>query len=249
MTTALQQRSAAWHAARRGKLTASNLGAAMGQVSYVSRKQAFLRATGQEEFVGNVACDWGTANEANGIMEYQALTGNVVQATGLHIHPTYNWMAGSPDGFVGNEGMIEVKCPYYRRKDGSRAHATVPGHYYMQMNALLEITERAWCDYVCWTPETVKIYRVYRNSQFFEAMLPFYSQFYAAMSIHATSPPPISKSELTMINETVSDAITNSVDLKFWNLADSADLPPSSDLMDEDADEIQATGCKRGRLC
>ena len=51
----LQQRTPAWHVARRGKLTASNLGAALGQVNYISRAAAYRRAMGIEKFQGNVA--------------------------------------------------------------------------------------------------------------------------------------------------------------------------------------------------
>ena len=96
----LQQRTPAWHIARRGKLTASNLGAALGQVSYTSRQVAYQRALGLDKFQGNEACQWGNDNEMNGIAGYQAFTGNLVNATGLHIHPHYKWLAGSPDGFV-----------------------------------------------------------------------------------------------------------------------------------------------------
>ena len=85
----LQQRTPAWHLARQGKLTASNLGAALGQVSYISRVSAFRRAVGTEKFEGNVDCEWGTKNEANGIMDYQTLTGNNVVATGLHLSPDH----------------------------------------------------------------------------------------------------------------------------------------------------------------
>ena len=51
----LQQRTPGWHEARRGKLTASNLAALLGQVSYTSRKQAYLRALGKDPFSGNQA--------------------------------------------------------------------------------------------------------------------------------------------------------------------------------------------------
>ena len=68
----LQQRTPAWHIARRGKLTASNLGAALGQVSYTSRQVAYKRALGLDKFQGNEACQWGNDNEMNGIAAYQA---------------------------------------------------------------------------------------------------------------------------------------------------------------------------------
>ena len=233
----LQQRTPAWHVARRGKLTASNLGAALGQVSYVSRATAFRRATGQERFQGNDATQWGNDNEANGITDYQTLTGNLVQATGLHVHPHQTWLAGSPDGFVGDEGMIEVKCPYYFRK-GGRLHRTIPPHYYMQVNALLEITNREWCDYVCWAPEEgMVVYRVKRDPQLFDFLLTYYGQFYSAMQAQASGPPPLSRDDKDRITLELGEAIERSVDCAFWESAKLHDPIPSSDPTDEDDED------------
>jgi hypothetical protein len=104
------------------------LGAALGQVSYTSRPEALRRALGTDEFKGNPATEHGCNNEMNGVTDYQIMTGNLVEPTGLWLHPHYAWLAGSPDGLVGEEGMVEVKCPFYTRGDGARLHRAVPGH-------------------------------------------------------------------------------------------------------------------------
>lgn len=246
----LKQRSAAWHDARRGRLTASNLGAALGLVNYVSRDTAFRRAMGKDNFTGNVATEWGTNNEANGIMAYQALTGNLVQATGLHVHPHHNWLAGSPDGFVGDEGMIEVKCPFYFRKDGTgRMHKEVPPHYLLQMNALMCICDRAWCDYVCWAPEGMCVYRVTSDPELFDFLLTYYGQFYAAMQSQADTAPPLSVAERDHIRSTILGSMITTVDYEFWARADPLFPPPSSDPLDmSDEDETLTVRCKRQRL-
>ena len=76
MTTAtLQQGSPEWHAARKGKLTASNVGAALGLCSWTSRKVAYERAIGTDTFEGNEATRWGTDNEPNALAAYSAHTG------------------------------------------------------------------------------------------------------------------------------------------------------------------------------
>jgi putative phage-type endonuclease len=245
----LQQRTPAWHVARRGKLTASNLGAALGQVNYVSRVVAYRRALGLDKFQGNDATEWGNANEANGIVAYQSLTGNVVTATGLHIHPDYSWLAGSPDGFVGDEGMVEVKCPFYFRRDGSgRLHKQVPGHYYQQMNALMEICNREWCDYICWSPEGMVVYRVKRDRACFDFLLTYYGQFYAAMQAQADGPPPLAKEDKAKIATQLADALSRSVDYAYWTLADPSFPLPSSDPQESDEDEAHPGGTKRQRL-
>lgn len=246
--TDLQQRTPAWHAARRGKLTCSNLGALLGQVSYTSRTQAYRRALGTEKFTGNNATQWGTDNEQNGITAYMAKTGNVVQPTGLHVHKHYKWLAGSPDGLIGDEGMIEVKCPYFHKRDGSsRIHQTVPGHYWMQINALLEITGRKWCDYVCWTPEGESIYRVYKDSDTFDYFVNFYSVIYASITALSPTPPPLDNQQKVMIAARVDEAIRSSVDLKFWSANIQSTMPDNEDSdAASDADQIPPT--KRQRI-
>ena len=240
----LQQRTPAWHIARRGKLTASNLGAILGQVRYTSRAVAYRRALGIDKFEGNEATEWGTNNEANGIMAYQTLSGNLVNATGLHMHKDHNWIAGSPDGFVGEQGMIEVKCPYYFRR-GGRLHRDVPVHYYVQMNALMEICNREWCDYICWAPEGMVVYRVRRDADCFNFLMTYYGQFYAAVQIQAPEPPPLPSADKAKIATMLAESISRSVDYTFWKFANPSFPPPSSDPQDSDEDEALTVCAKR----
>ena len=230
----LQQRTAAWHNARRGKLTASNLGAALGLVSYVSRNTAYRRCMGLDKFEGNVATEWGTNNEANGIADYQTLTGNIVVATGLHTHRLYQWLAGSPDGFVGSEGMIEVKCPFYYRKDGGRLHKEVPMHYLLQMNALMSICERKWCDYVCWEPNGMVVYRVTYDPTLFDFLLTFYGQFYASMQANADEPSSLSVAERDEIKKVIAHSMKQTVNYEFWTRPPTMPPPSSDPFIDED---------------
>ena len=236
----LQQRSEAWHIARKGKLTASNLGAALGISSCVTRNVAFKRAIGTDKFEGNEATNWGNNNENNALVDYQVATGNIVEPTGLHIHEHHTWIAGSPDGLVGTEGMIEIKCPFYWKKNNrGRLHRSVPLHYYLQMNACLEIAKRTWCDYVCWAPEGMLMYRTYSDPMLFEYLLPYYSQFYAAVEAGASGPPPL-KDKARLI-ERIEASLAEHVDYSFYARPgiSSVGLPglPVSDMSDN-SDEM-----------
>jgi putative phage-type endonuclease len=226
-SASLLQRTPAWHAARKGKLTASNIGAAIGLCPWTSRNTAFARAMGLDSFAGNDATQWGTLNEPNGILAYSAHTGNLVENTGLHVHPATSWLAGSPDGLVGTEGLLEVKCPYWRRRDGSRVHKEVPAHYYMQVNLCLECANREWCDFISWTPEGYRIYRITRDRDLHELLMPQYLKFFAAMQRMAKAPPPMSAEDKAQIVDVVQRSMDAHIDYHFWDRAELLQSPPS----------------------
>jgi hypothetical protein len=107
----------------------------------------------------NDATRWGMANEPNALLAYSAHTGNLVEPTGLHVHKHADWLAGSPDGLIGTEGIVEAKCPYWSKTP----HQTIPLYYYLQINLCLECADREWCDFISWTPGAHKVIRVTRD--------------------------------------------------------------------------------------
>ena len=226
MTTAtLQQGSPEWHAARIGKLTASNVGAALGLCSWTSRKVAYERAIGTDTFEGNDATRWGTANEPNALATYSAHTGNLVEPTGLHVHKHADWLAGSPDGLIGTEGMVEAKCPYWSKTP----HQTIPLYYYLQINLCLECADREWCDFISWTPGAYKVIRVTRDCDLHGVLKStHYAQFYRAMC-DGDGPPKFAKGEKEMIREMVEESRRLHMDIGFWDRVDTRSLPPTPD--------------------
>lgn len=256
----LQQRTPAWHAARKGKLTASNIGAALGLCPWTSRLQAFNRAIGVDRFIGkeftdmrgqlaantflrlvcgagNDATRWGTNNEANGILAYSAHTGNMVKNTGLHVHPHHSWLAGSPDGLIGTVGLLEVKCPYWRKKDGTRVHKEIPAHYYLQINLCLECAERDWCDFISWSPEGYRIYRITRDKELHEVLMAHYLKFFAAIQRMAKAPPVLSKEEKAEIETAVHSSMATHINYLFWDKVDLVQSPPSPEPEEEEEPE------------
>jgi putative phage-type endonuclease len=226
----LAQRSLEWFEARKNKLTASNLGAAMAQVpgQGTSRKEALKRARGLSEFKGNEATEWGTKMESEGIKAYERLTGNVVKETGLHVHTDIKWLAGSPDGLVGVDGCVEVKCPYYSKV----VHPEVKSYYWMQCNAIMEITNRHWCDYICWTPDEVGIYRIHRDTEAFNRLLPFYKEFADAIptDVQFMGTSTVDPNFKSVVREIVYDAMQTSVDKTYWARVSSDGYPKEMDI-------------------
>ena len=69
----------------------------------------------------------------------------------------------------------------------------------MQMQLCLEVTERAWCDFISWSPGGYVIYRVRHDPQLHGKMLPHYIKFFSAMQRMAPAPPPLSADEKTLL--------------------------------------------------
>jgi putative phage-type endonuclease len=183
------QRTDEWFRQRRGKLTASNMGQAVGLTPWGSPKAlakalmadsepADIDKPTKAQTTGPLA--WGTSMEPNGLLEYMTCTGKVVEETGFWQHPHLDWIGGSPDGLVDADGIVEIKCPYTKK-----CYAEVPPYYYCQVNALMEITGRQWCDLCVWTPTDVKIWHVRANPQAWATLLPHYTAFWAAACIGA----------------------------------------------------------------
>lgn len=135
---------------RAGRITGSRVSAILGQNPYQTRAD-ILREMVREahgapaEFVGNAGTRYGHAHEREAVERYEELLGVITHgAQELVIHPTIDWLAVTPDGLVGDDGMIEVKCPYrgtYTNLDGA-------SHYRPQVQLQLAVTGRKWCDFV-----------------------------------------------------------------------------------------------------
>ncbi len=230
------QGTPAWFDARKGKLTASNFGAAAGVCPWVSRGKALRQLVGHEEWKGSLeACQWGTRNEKNAIKDYMMRTGNVVRSKGLFTHPDYPWLGGSPDGLVGDKGLIEVKCPYYHKKP----HLKIPYHYYCQVNGLMEILDREWCDFVSWTPTEMKIYRVYRDPDLFHFLMDRYTLFYASMKRGVADLPNVSSAEKQEVQDAIDESDARTA-YDFWDALEPGALqgrwssPPRCSSSDEE---------------
>jgi len=151
-----EQRTPEWFAARKGRLTASMAGAALGLAPYMSKDDA-LRALvrdlhGMEsEFKGNIATEYGIANEQLARSAYELQTGNSVQNAGFV--PFEDWTGASPDGYIAEDGLIEIKCPFGLRKNPDPAFKSIEDqpHYYAQIQLQLFVTDRTWCHFWQWS--------------------------------------------------------------------------------------------------
>jgi putative phage-type endonuclease len=190
----VEQRSEEWFAARRGRVTGSAVGAILGLSPFMTADDVLRRMVREKfdapsEFVGNVATDWGIANEPGAIIDYEIETGITVKPAGFYTHQ--EWLGASPDGLVGEEGLIEVKCPYSLRnavKPVPFKPLAMQMHYYAQIQIQLFITGRPWFHIYQWTPAETRNEIVAYDNHWIESNMPTLLAFYQRFLVEQTHP-------------------------------------------------------------
>ena len=100
----------------------------------------------------SAAMVYGTENEPLARAAYEMATGLDVWESGFILHDTIDRFGGSPDGFVGDDGLIEIKVPESTTHMTWRDKDEVPEQHQDQMMAYMSITGRQWCDFVSFDP-------------------------------------------------------------------------------------------------
>lgn len=188
-----KQRDPQWYEARKGRITASRVGAILGLSKYrtasdVLREMVRECRGAPREFDGNDATRYGEAHEADAIDAYEQRFGTIVVPSPLVPHPQYEFLAASPDGLVGDRGLVECKCPY-------RARYTAPSaEYIAQMQLQMLCTDRDWCDFVIWREgEPIIVERVQRDPEWLtsnvEALSNFMLEYDEAIASKEASAP------------------------------------------------------------
>ncbi len=158
----LQQGSEEWLAARAGKVTASRIadvlakiktGEAAARRDYKAQLVAEI-LTGQPQDSGyiNAEMQWGTEQEPFARAAYEVATDSMVDQVGFVLHPTIERAGASPDGLVGDSGMVEIKCPKTATHLQYLLAKKVPAQYEPQMLWQMACTGREWCDFASFDP-------------------------------------------------------------------------------------------------
>jgi len=96
---------------------------------------------------------WGIEHEPNAKHAYTLQTGREIQDVGFILPDGTDAYGGSPDGLVGDDGLIEIKCPKPETVIAYRDAGVLPIKYRPQVQGLLLISGRAWCDFYAFHPE------------------------------------------------------------------------------------------------
>lgn len=157
----MEQRSDEWFAARCGKATASALYKVMAKTktgwgadrTNYAAQLVTERLTGRPaDSFSNAAMQWGIDTEAQARMAYAFHADENPVEIGFLDHPRIAWSGASPDGLVGLNGMIEIKCPNTATHIATLDGAPIDRKYLYQMQWQMACAERDWCDFVSFDP-------------------------------------------------------------------------------------------------
>ncbi|WP_372570399.1 lambda exonuclease family protein [Ruegeria jejuensis] len=153
-----EQRTIEWHNERLGKVTASRIVDVMMKPTTAGYQNYHAqlvceRLTGEPtETFQSAAMLHGTETEPQARAMYELAMGVDVQEVGFIPHPTLSMSGASPDGLVGADALVEIKCPQPATHIKTLSGANIDRKYILQMHWQMICTGRTVCDFVSFSP-------------------------------------------------------------------------------------------------
>lgn len=181
--TDIKQRSEEWFKQRVGKITGSRVGAILGLSPFSKPKDVMRQMVrdyhgAESEFQGNIATNYGAANEPAATFDFELETGLNVIETGFHVSQDHEWLGASPDGFINYDDLIEIKCPYGKRESTDFKSYIDQPHYYAQTQIEMLCTGRTRCHFFQWSPLGTMIEIIDFSQPWIDENLPKLKEFY-----------------------------------------------------------------------
>ena len=157
----MDQRTDEWFKSRLGKATASRIadiiaktktGPSASRENYAVQLVLERITQSKGESYNNAAMQWGTETEPLARQAYELKRGLFVDEVGFIDHPTIANSGASPDGLVGTDGLVEIKCPNSATHMETLVTRKIPQKYIPQMTWQMACTGRSWCDFVSFDP-------------------------------------------------------------------------------------------------
>lgn len=161
----LQSDEQAWLIARAGHVTASRINDVMAKgrganaggwgvtrANYAADLIAERLSGRPLESFTSAAMQHGKDTEALARAAYEFHTDLDVSPAAFVKHPRIEWAGATPDGFIGEDGLVEFKCPNTATHIDTLLKRVVPSKYIAQIQWQLAVTGRAWCDFVSFDP-------------------------------------------------------------------------------------------------
>lgn len=170
MTEEIIQGSDAWKQLRLGRVTASRVAdiVAKTKSGYSTSRANYMAQLITERLTGvpaetftNAAMIHGTETEPEARAAYEFYQGVTVEQVAFVSHPKIEQAGCSPDGLVGDDGLLEIKCPQSATHLETLLGQAVPGKYETQIQFQMACTGRAWCDFVSYDPRMPENMRLF----------------------------------------------------------------------------------------
>lgn len=158
----LQSDTEAWKAARLGCVTASRIsdllaktktGWSTSRANYAAELvvERLTGASGESGYI-NAAMQHGIDTEPHAIAAYEFRESVTVLPSAFVKHPTLEWAGASTDGFVGDDGLVEIKCPLTATHIETLLGQKPPTKYLTQMQWEMACSGRQWVDFISFDP-------------------------------------------------------------------------------------------------
>jgi len=166
----IEQGTSEWLELRLGKLTASRFKDIMTKgrgespsktrESYMMQVVAEILTGERQDSFSNSAMDWGNECEPRACAAYELK--HDVDVSHCAFIQLNDWVGVSPDGLVGDNGLIEIKCPNTTTQIKRYIKGQFPSEYKAQVQGQLWVSGREWCDFVSYDP------RITTDADYFE---------------------------------------------------------------------------------
>jgi len=170
MSELLVAGSPEWLQTRLGKVTASRIAdlIATTKSGWGASRANYMAQLIAERFTGTVVEQYTNAAMAHGIeteplarAAYQFYVDTDVVEVNFQPHPTIADAGASPDGLVGTDGLVEIKCPLTATHIDTLLGGSVPHRYRAQMMWQMACTGRKWCDIASFDPRMPENMRLF----------------------------------------------------------------------------------------
>ncbi|UNE53377.1 lambda exonuclease family protein [Bartonella machadoae] len=184
----MEQRTAEWFQARLGKVTASNVYNVFSRTAKglpTSKYEDYKIKLMTERLTGEISqsyitpsMQWGIEHEEDALKEYEFIYDADVIKCGFIPHPTIETAGASPDGLIGEDGLVEVKCPQSTTHLRFFMYDEIKPEYIAQMQFQMACTGRKWSHFISYNPQFVgrstglrmKVKRIHRDDEQIEQL-------------------------------------------------------------------------------
>lgn len=184
----VEQGTEEWFNARLGIPTASNFSKIMTTKCLQSSSfQDYLNTLLAEKIINgkdelnnykSKMMEHGNETEDEAVLMYEFQTGTETEKNGIFLN-NKGTVGASPDRLVGENGLVEVKCPLAKKiVEYKRDKKDLPSIYTLQVQGQLWIAEREWCDFITYHPQMpLIINRIYRDEKIITGLTKYLTKF------------------------------------------------------------------------